>query len=139
MALRLRDQHVFMWQSAKMLNVFSTLTLKQIFWKAKAFFRKMKHFFLVEGSKIENTSFPYKTETSEANVKTNKMVTTKWTYHKERSFASNYVIFLLYHLYSEFFCCTNDPNALVCTFCKRWSFIWLCFFHLLMNVWKFHK
>ena len=30
---------------------------------------------------------------SEANVKTNKMVSTKWTYHKER-FASNYFIFL---------------------------------------------
>ena len=31
---------------------------------------------------------------SEANVKTNKTVTTKCTYHKERSFASNYFIFL---------------------------------------------
>ena len=30
----------------------------------------------------------------EANVKTNKMVSTKWPHHKERSFASNYFIFL---------------------------------------------
>ena len=50
--------------------------------------------FLVEATKIENTSFPFKTALSEANVKTNRMVTTKWTYHKERSFASNYFIFL---------------------------------------------
>ena len=30
---------------------------------------------------------------SEVNVKTNKMVTTTWTYQKEQSFASNYFIF----------------------------------------------
>ena len=30
---------------------------------------------------------------SEANVKTNGMVNTKWTYKKEWSFASNYFIF----------------------------------------------
>ena len=29
----------------------------------------------------------------EANVKTNRMVSRKWTYHKEQSFASNYFIF----------------------------------------------
>ena len=110
-----------------MLNVFSTLTLKQIFWKTKTFFRKLEYCFLVEGSKIENASFPYKTEISEANVKTNKMVTTKWTCHKEWSFASNYFIFLkilfqfknlllLYHLSHELICCTNDPNPLFVLF-----------------------
>ena len=31
---------------------------------------------------------------SEAIVKTNRMVSRKWTYHKERSFASNYFIIL---------------------------------------------
>ena len=41
-----------------------------------------------------NASFPYKTVMSEANVKTNRKVSTKWAYHKERSFASNYFIFL---------------------------------------------
>ena len=39
-------------------------------------------------------SFPYKTAISEANVKTNRKVTTKLAYHRERSFASNYFIFL---------------------------------------------
>ena len=33
-------------------------------------------------AKIENVSFPYKTAISEANVKTNGMVTTKWTVQK---------------------------------------------------------
>ena len=77
----------------KILNVFSTLSLKQIFWKTKAFFKKLEHRFLGEGIKIENASIPNKTAISEANVKTNSMVSTKWTYKKERSFASNYFIF----------------------------------------------
>ena len=50
------------------------------------FFKKLEYCFLVENTKIENVSFPYKTAISEANVKTNRMVSTKWTYHKERSF-----------------------------------------------------
>ena len=54
----------------------------------------MEYRFLVESIKIENASFPYKTAISEANIKTNKVVTTKWIYHEERSFASNYFIFL---------------------------------------------
>ena len=89
----MRDQHVLLWKSVKILNLFNNLTLKQILWKIKAFFKKTGVSFLVESTKIENASFPYKTAISEANVKTNRMVSTKWTYHKERSFASNYFIF----------------------------------------------
>ena len=78
-AFRLGDRHVFMWQSVKASNVFKTLTLKQIFWKMKTFFEKLEHRFLVETAKIEHTSFPFKTALSEANVKTNRVATTKWT------------------------------------------------------------
>ena len=46
----------------------------------------MEYRFIVETTKIENTSFPFKTALSEANVKTNRMATAKWTYHKERDF-----------------------------------------------------
>ena len=82
-----------MWQSLKILNVFNSLSLKQIFWETRTFFKELEYSFLVESNKIENASSPSKTVISEAKVKTNKMVTTKWTYHKERSFASNYFIF----------------------------------------------
>ena len=58
------------------------------------FFKKLEYRFLVEATKIENTSFPFKTALSEASVKTNRMATTKWTYHKAWSFASNYLMFL---------------------------------------------
>ena len=60
----------------------------------KNFFKKLEYRFLLENTKIKNASFPYKSVMSEANVKTNRMVNTKWTYHKEWSFASNYAIFL---------------------------------------------
>ena len=71
-----------MGQLVKILNVCNTLTLKQIFWKTKTFFEKLEYSFLVESTKIENTLFPYKTAISEANVQTNRIVTIKWTYHK---------------------------------------------------------
>ena len=87
--------------SGKILNDFDTLTLKQILWKTKTFFKKLDHHFLVESAKIENASLPDKTAISEANVKANRMVSRKWTYHKERSFASNYFIFLKAFLFSE--------------------------------------
>ena len=73
---------------------FQYLTLKQILWKTKTFFKKLEYLFLVESTKIENTSFPYKTALTETSVKTNGMVTTKWTFHKLRSFSSNYFVFL---------------------------------------------
>ena len=83
-----------MWQLVEILNLFNTLTLKQIFWKMKTFFKKLEYRFLVASTKIENASFPYKIAISEANVKTNRMMAKKWTYHKEWSFASNCIIFL---------------------------------------------
>ena len=118
-----REQHVFMWHSVEILNVFNTLTLKQIFWKTKTLFKKLEYHFLLESTKIESTSFPYKTAISEANVKINRMLATKWTYRKERSFASNYFMFLkicfsLRICYRELVLCTNNPNAHIHTFCK---------------------
>ena len=83
-----------MWQSVEVSNVFNTLILIQIFWKTKTFFKKLKDCFLIETTKIENTSFSFKTALTGANVKTNRMATTKWNYYKECRFASNYFIFL---------------------------------------------
>ena len=57
-------------------------------------YQKMEYRFLVESTKTENALFTCKNVMSEANVKTNRMVSTKSTYHKEWSFASNYFIFL---------------------------------------------
>ena len=96
-------------------------------------FQKTGAPFFSLSTKIEKASFPYKTAMSEVNVKTNRMVTTKWTYHKERSlpvitlFSWRFCVSLRTS-YKELICCTNNPNAHICTFCKRWSFIWRSFF-----------
>ena len=65
-----------------------------MFWKTKTFLKKLQYRFLVETTKIESILFSFKTALSEVNVKTNRMPTTKLTYHKEWSCAINYFIFL---------------------------------------------
>ena len=55
--------------------------------------QKLEDRFLVERTKIEKASFPYKTAISEANVKKNRVATTKWACQRERSFANNYFFF----------------------------------------------
>ena len=70
-------------------------TIFKIFWKTQNLFKKPEYRFLVEITKIDNISFPYKTALSEANVKANKMRSTKWTYHKEQSFVSNFLFLVL--------------------------------------------
>ena len=73
------------------LNVFDTLNLKQIFWQT--YFRKLENRFLVESTKVENATCPYKAVLLEAHVKTNRMGSIKWTYHEEWNFARNYFVF----------------------------------------------
>ena len=51
----------------------------------------MEYRFLVKSTKIENTTFPYKTALSEVNVKTNRMGSTKWTYHLSQMDLDNFV------------------------------------------------
>ena len=67
--------------------------MKQLFWKIKTVFKNLEYRLLVESTKIENVSFPDKTVVAEANVKTNIVVTTKWSYPKEQSFTNNYFVF----------------------------------------------
>ena len=130
--LRLRYCHSFMWQSLEILSVLNTVILKKIFEKAKAFFKKLETCFLVESTKIENATFPYKTALSKANVKTNKMRHTKWTNHKEGSFASIYFNFLkiLFHFKNLLLGIGFMYHLSKCaihTSLKRWSFIGFIF------------
>ena len=88
-ALRLRDRHVFMQQFLEILNVFNAAIGKQIFWKTKSFLKKLEYCFLVESTKIKNGSFPCKAALPKANFKTNRMVSTRLTCRKKRSFTSS--------------------------------------------------
>ena len=62
--------------------------------KNENLFQETRVLFLVESIKIENASLLYQTALSKANVKTNRMGSTKLINHKERNLASNYFIFL---------------------------------------------
>ena len=74
--------------------MFSLLIFENDFLKNKDFFQKAGVRFSVESTKIESAIYAHKTALPEANVKTNSMRRTKWTYYKERNFTSNYFIFL---------------------------------------------
>ena len=122
-----------MWQTLEFLSVFTTLSLKLIFWKTETFSKNWSTAFLVQSTKIEIAIFSHKTVLPEANVETNRTRSTEWTYYKGRCFASNYFIFLkvffsLGTFSKELIRCTNYPNAHSHTFRKRWRFIWRCFF-----------
>ena len=81
-ALCLRNRHFLVWQSLRFLNVFNTLTLKQIFWKTKIFLKKLEnHFFSFEYYEWKrNIPKQNWTALSKAiSVKTNWMGSTKWT------------------------------------------------------------
>ena len=58
----------------------------------KTIFTKLEYRLLTEIAKIESITYPYKTALSEANFKTNRMGSSKWTYHKKRSFANYYFV-----------------------------------------------
>ena len=132
-----------MWQPVEILNFFNTLTLTQIFWKTKTFFKKLEYLFLVESTKIVNASFPYKSTISEANATKNRMVIVQ-----NEPITNNAVLpvttllfgkfcFSLRTSYKELIWCIYEPNAHIRTFCKRWNFIWRCFFPL--SILKFQK
>ena len=64
------------------------------FLKNENFFKNLEYRFLVQSAATECAIFPFKTVVPKANVKTNRMGSTKWIYYKGRSFTSNYFIFL---------------------------------------------
>ena len=79
------------------------------------------HIFRSRWSFIWEYFFPMST------LKTNRTVSTKLTYHKERRFFREFCFSLRTSL-KELIWCINDPNVHIRTFCKRRSFIWRCFF-----------
>ena len=122
-----------MWQSLEILNDFHTFNFELHFLKNANFFKKLECCFLVESTKIDNTTFPYKTALSEAIVKTNRMGVQNWLITKTRvlpvtTFLFRKFCFSLGTSYIELIWCTNHPNVHVHTFQKSWSFTLGCFF-----------
>ena len=80
-----------MQQLLQVLMVFITSTLKQFSRETKTFLKKLKCRFSVKSTKTVNATFPSKTVLLETNVKINIKGSTKQTYHKEWSFASELI------------------------------------------------
>ena len=118
-------------QSLEILKVFNTLTLKQIFWKTITFFKKLEYRFLVVRLK---TRFFY------TKLPCQKPMLRRIEWWVQNGALIKNVILQVTTLFFRNFCfilrtsckeliwCTNYPNIHFCTFCKRWSFIWQCFF-----------
>ena len=113
-ALRLRDQHVFVWQSAEILNVFNTSTLKQTF--SKFLFKKLEYRFWVENIKMESALFPHKLPYQKSILRQ-----IEWWVQNE-AITKNGVLpittlffwffcFSLKTSYKELIWCTNHPNT----------------------------
>ena len=132
-ALRLRDQHVFLLQLLKILNVFNTLILRQIFWKTKTFFKKLEYRLLVVITKIESAIFPHKTALSEANVRQIEWGLQNGAITENEVLPGTTLCFWKFCFSLK----TSDKvpirwtiytNFHIHTFPKPWSFIWGSFF-----------
>ena len=66
-----------MWPISGNFERFQYFNFDTDFLENENFFQKTEVRFLVESTNIENASFLYKTATSEAKVKTNRMVNSK--------------------------------------------------------------
>ena len=126
----MRDRYVFAWQSMKISNVSNTLTLKQIFWRTKTFFKNLENYFLVKTTNIETNS---------------KLVCQRPMLKQIEWWLQNGPIIMsgvlpVATLFSWKFCpsfrtsekeliwYTNDPNVHIRIFRKRWSLILSCVF-----------
>ena len=113
-ALRLRDQQVFVWQSAEILNVFNTSTLKQTF--SKLLFKKLEYRFWVENIKMESALFPHKLPYQKSILRQiewwvqNEAITKNGVLPVTTLFFG-FFCFSLKTSYKELIWCTNHPNT----------------------------
>ena len=125
--LRLRGRHTFIGQSVGVLNVFNTLTLKQIFWKTKNIFKRMEYRFLVESTKLKThyfqTKLPYQKLRQIKCLVQHEPITKNGVLPVTTLFFWKFCL-SLWTSHNETIWCTNDPNVYIRAFCKRWSFIW---------------
>ena len=98
----------------------------------KTFLKKLEYLSLVEKTKIENATFPYKIALSKAtDVKINRTGGTKWPITKNRAlpyFIFWFFFFSLRTSYRELIWCKIYLIVHFHTFCKHWIFIWELFF-----------
>ena len=122
-----------MWQSVKISNVFNTLTLKQIFWKTKAFFKELECSFLLKPLRLKTHHFHLKLLCQKQMLWQTERRLQNGPITKSGILPVT-IFFLLLKICSSFgislkqlIWCTNDANVHIRIFCKRWSLILGCF------------
>ena len=108
-----------MWQSVEILNDFSTLTVKQIFWNTKNFFKKLEYQFLVESTKMHH----FHTKLSYRKPMLRQI---EWWVQNEpitKNGVLPVITLLFWSFYFSFWTsckeliwCTHDPNVHIPTF-----------------------
>ena len=83
-----------MWQSVEILNIFDTLTLKQLFWKTKTFFNNWSIIFWLKALRLETHFFHTKLPYQKPMLRQIEWWVQNGPVTKEQSFTSNYFIFL---------------------------------------------
>ena len=117
----------------KFWTFFNTLTLIQIFSKTKTFFEKLEYHFLVETTKIENTSFPFKLLCQTPMLRQIEWRLQNWPTTNSGVLPVTALFFweICFSFSTsckELIWCTNDPNVHIRIFRKSWSLIFGCFF-----------
>ena len=110
--------------------IFETKFLKN----KNLFFKKLGNSYVVNSTMIESVTYPYKTVLSGANVKINRVGSTKMDRSQRTQFFQYPFYFFwafcfsIRTFYKELIWSTNYPNVHIHTSQKCWSFIWGCFF-----------
>ena len=123
-ALRLREQHAFLWQSLKIFERFQYFNFETNFLKTETFFKKLEYCFLAEITKTENyTKLPCQ-----------KLILIEWGLQNGPITKKGVLPVTHFSVWKTLFqlknliWCTSYPNVHIFTFRRRWSFIWGCFF-----------
>ena len=103
--------------------IFNTLTLKQIFWKTKTFFKKLDYCFLVESIRIENAHFHTKLPYQRPMLRQTEWRVQNGPITKNDVLPVTTLFFLKFCFklrtpYKELIWCTNDPNVTTLFFWK---------------------
>ena len=93
----------------------------------KTFFKNLEYCFLIKSTKIENAPFPHqkpilrqiKWWLSIGPITKNGVLPVTTLFFWKLCLGTSY---------KELICSTNSPNAHICSFCKRWSFLLRLFF-----------
>ena len=132
-ALRLRDRHVFKWQSVKILKFSILYVWNRFSGKQKLFSKTGVQYFYLKALTLKTHHFHTKLSNQKQMLWQIKWWLQNRPITKNGVFPVTTLLFWKFYFnlitsYKELIYCINNPIAHICTFCKPWSFIWRCLF-----------